>query len=176
MAPGRVSSPRERDRISALAAGLAATIIGWTFAAAFTPGELESFSQYSPWLYGPIAVAAWALFSAIAYLLISRDQRRRVIIETHDGYRCRDFPSTVSARCSSVCADLAEKTRLAAISAGFALTITSWVITLAFMPDNWLDWLGKAPAWLYCVVSITLWAALSEGMYLVFNASRTQSP
>jgi len=176
MAPGRVSSPRERDRISALAAGLAATVIGWTFAAAFMPEELESVSQYSPWLYGPIAVAVWALFSAIAYLLISRDQRQRAILEAHDGYRCRDFPPTLSARCGSICVDLAEKTRLAATSAGFALTITAWVATLSFMPDGWLDWLGKAPAWLYCIISVTLWAALSAGMYLVFNASRTRSP
>jgi len=176
MAPDRVSSPRECDRVSALAAGLAATVIGWTFAAAFMPGELESVSQYSPWFYGPIAVAVWALFSAIAYLLISRDQRRRAILGAHEGYRCRDFSPTVSARCGSVCADLAEKTRLAATSAGFALTITAWVAILSFMPDGWLDWLGKAPAWLYCIISVTLWAPLSAGMYLVFNASRTRSP
>jgi hypothetical protein len=175
MAPGRVTSARERDRISALATGLAATVIGWTFAAAFAPEKLESLSRYSPWLYGPVAVAVWALFSTIAYLLISRDQRQRALLEPHDGYRCRDFAPAASADCGSLCANLEEKTRLAAISAGFALTISLWVATLSFMPDGLLDWLGEAPAWLYCVVSVILWAALSEGMYLVFRASQKQS-
>jgi hypothetical protein len=175
MAPGRVTSARERDRICALATGLAATVIGWTFAAAFATGALESLSQYSPWLYGPVAVAVWALFSAIAYLLISRDQRQRALLEPHEGYRCRDFAPAASANCGSVCANLEEKTRLGAISAGFALTISLWVATLSFMPDGLLDWLGEAPAWLYCVASVILWAGLSEGMYLVFRASQKRS-
>jgi hypothetical protein len=175
MAPGRVTSARERDRISALATGLAATIIGWTFAAAFAPGELESLSQYSPWLYGPVAMIVWALFSAIAYLLISHDQRQRALLEPRAGYRCRDFPQVVPVNCHSVCANLEEKTRLGAISAGFALTISAWVAVLSFMPYGWLDRLERAPAWFYCLVSIILWLALSEGMYLVFRASQKQS-
>jgi hypothetical protein len=175
MAPGRVTSARERDRISALATGMAAAIIGWTFAAAFAPEELESLSQYSPWFYGPVAVAVWALFSAIAYRLISRDQRQKALLEPHEGYRCRDFAPAAPVDCGSLCANLEEKTRLGAISAGFALTISLWVATLSFMPDGWLDWLGRAPAWLYCLVSVILWAALSEGMYLVFRTSRKRS-
>jgi hypothetical protein len=172
MGPGRSTSARERDEIPALAAGLAATVIGWIFAAAFAQTELESLSQYSPWLYGPVATAVWALFSAIAYLLISRDQRRRALLEPREGYRCRDFVPAVSANCRSVCANLEEKTRLAAVSAGFALTISVWVATLSFMPQGCLDWLGETPAWIYCLVSVTLWAALSEGIYLIFRASR----
>jgi hypothetical protein len=158
--------------MSALAAGLAATVICWTFAAAFAPGELESLSQYSPWLYGPIASVVWALFSAIAYLLISRDQRRRAFLEPHEGYRCRDFTPAASANGGSVCANLEEKTRLAAITAGFALTISLWVAALSFMPDGWLDWLGEAPAWIYCLVSVVLWVTSSGAMYLVFRAPR----
>jgi hypothetical protein len=174
--PGGVSSARERDRISALAAGLAGTVIGWTFAAAFAPEELESLSQYSPWLYGPVAVFLWALFSAIAFLLISRHRRWRVSLEPSEGYRCRDFAPAASANRGSVCANLEEKTRLAAVSAGFALTISLWVAALSFLPEGWFDLLGEAPVWIYCVVSITLWAALSEVMYLVFRASRERSP
>src|SRR5436309_7602091 len=117
MAPVRVSSARERDRVSALAAGLAATVMVWTFAVAFAPGELESFSQYSPWLYGPVAVSGWALFSTIAYLLISRDQRRQAILEVHESYRCRELAPSVSANCHStnchsLCANQQEKARL----------------------------------------------------------------
>ena len=169
MAPGRTTSGRERDRISALAVGLAATIIGWIFAAAFAQAELESLSRYSPWLYGPIATSVWALFSAIAYLLISRDRRRNPHLEPREGYRCRDFAPPASANAGSVCATVEEKTRLAAVSAGFALTISGWVAALSFMPEGWLDQLGEAPAWTYCLVSVILWAALTEGMYLVFR-------
>jgi hypothetical protein len=175
MAPGRTTSGRERDRISALAVGLAATIIGWIFAAAFTQAELESLSRYSPWLYGPIATAVWALFSAIAYLLICRDQRGGAFLEPREGYHCRDFAPAVSANCRSGFAKPEEKNRLAAISAGFALTISVWVATLSFMPEGCLDWLGEAPAWVYCVISVILWAALSEGMYLVFRASQERA-
>ncbi|MBV8773784.1 MAG: hypothetical protein JO166_15875 [Deltaproteobacteria bacterium] len=175
MAPGRITPQREHDRISALAAGLAATVIAWTFAAAFAPGELESLSQYSPWVYGPAAIAAWILLSAIAYLLISRNQRQSAYFEPHESYRCRDFAPAVSASCASVCANLEEKTRLAAISAGLALTMSIWIAALSFMPSSWLDGLHQAPAWIYCLGSVILWAGLSAGMYLVFRASRERT-
>jgi hypothetical protein len=176
MVVGGVTSARERDRISALAAGLAATVVGWTFAAAFAPREVESLSRYSPWLYGPVAIAIWALFSTIAYLLISRDRRRKVFLEPNEGYRCRDFAPAASVNCRSVCANREEKTRLAAMSAGFALTVSLWVAALSFMPGTFLGWLGEVPAGTYCVVSVILWAALSKGMYLVFRRSRERSP
>lgn len=169
MAPGHGTPARHGDRISALAAGLAATLIAWIFVAAFGEAELESLAQYSPWFYGPVATAVWALFSAIAYLLISRDKRPRASLEPREGYRCRDFASALSADRRSICANLEEKTRLAAASAGFALTTSVWVAALSFMPDDYLDWLGEAPAWIYCLVSVTLWTALSGGMYLVFR-------
>jgi hypothetical protein len=175
MGPSPATSRRESDRISALAAGLAATVIGWTFAAAFTPGELESLSRYSPWLYGPAAVAVWALFSTIAYLLISGDRRRRAFLEPKEGYHCRDFSPVATADCRSVCANLEEKTRLGGVTAGFALTITLWVAALSFMPGGLLDWLGEAPAWVYCIVSVVLWAVLSKAMYLVFRSSLRRS-
>jgi hypothetical protein len=175
MAPGRLTSDRERDRISSLAAGLAATVIGWTFAAAFIPGELESLSRYSPWLYGPAAVAVWALFSAIAYLLISGDRRRRAFLGPKEGYHCRDFAPVATADCRSVCANLEEKTRLGAVTAGFALTITLWVAVLSFMPGVWFDWLGKAQPWIYCLISVVFWVAFSRAMYLVFRASQERA-
>ncbi|HEY2525117.1 MAG TPA: hypothetical protein VGI29_08660 [Candidatus Binataceae bacterium] len=172
MLPTRVTSQRERDRTSALAAGLAATVICWTFAVAFAEARLEYLAPYSAWIYGPVVTAIWALFSAIAYLLIGRHQREKAADEPCEGYRCREFPQVASANWSSVCADPEEKTRLAGITAGFALTISAWVAALSFMPESCLEWLGEAPAWTCCVVSVTLWAALSGGMYRVFRALR----
>jgi uncharacterized protein (DUF983 family) len=175
MAPGRITSEREHDRISALAAGLAATVIGWIFVAAFMPGELESLSGYSPWLYGPVAMAVWVLFSTIAYLLISRDRRKRPSLDQHEDYHCREFAPAKSDDHCTVCANQEEKIRLGAVTAGFALTISGWVAALSFMPAVWFDRLGEAQPWVYCIVSIILWAALSKGMYLVFRASRERS-
>ena len=171
MVPSQRTSARDRERISALATGLAATIISWTFAAAFAPEELESLAHYSPWFYGPLATAAWALFSAIAYLLISRDRRRRAPQNAHEGYRCRELAMAAPANGCSVCANQAEKNRLGAVTAGFALTISGWVAALSFMPGAWLDWLSDAPAWIYCIASVVLWASLSEAMYIILRAS-----
>jgi hypothetical protein len=172
MAPSRVTARRDRDRISAIAAGLATTVIGWTFAAAFVQEKLEALSQYPLWLYVAAAIAGWSLFSAIAYLLISRDRKQSAFLELQESYRCPDLPPAASANCGSVCAHLEQKTRLAAMSAGLALTISLWVAALSFMPGVLLDWLGQAAAGIYCIVSVLLWAALSEGMYLIFRASR----
>jgi hypothetical protein len=158
--------------IPALAAGFAAMVAGWTFAAAFAPEEVDSLSRYSPFVYGPAATAVWGLLSAIAYLLISHTRRREVIFEPNESYRCRDFAPVTRGNSSSICASLEEKTRLAAMTAGFALTISLWIAALSFMPGGFLDWLSEVPAGIYCVVSVLLWAALSEGMYLVFRASR----
>jgi hypothetical protein len=164
------SSARDRDRTSALAAGLAATIISWTFAAAFTPEKLDSLSQYSPWLYGPAATAVWALFSAIAYFFIKRDRNRSAPVRSPEDYRCRDFAVMTFANGSSVCIDQEEKNRLGGVTGGFALTITGWVAALSVMPDHWLNWLSNAPASTYCVATIIVWAALTQAMYLIFRA------
>jgi hypothetical protein len=174
MASGSRVSTRERNRTAALAVGLAATIITWTFAVAFAPEQLDSLSRYSPWLYGPVATAAWAAFSAIAYLLISRDRLRRASIDSHEGYRCRELMLASKGDGCSVCANEEEKNRLGAVTAGFAVTITGWVAALSFMPDSWLDWLGGASAWVYCLASLILWATSSRGMYLIFSASRAK--
>jgi bacterioferritin len=171
MIPSHPTSARDRERISALAAGLAATVISWTFAAAFAPEKLEALGHYSPWLYGPAATAAWALFSAIAYLLLRRDRRREAPSNAGEGYRCRELGVEAPTIGCTVCANQAEKNRLGAVTAGFALTIGTWVAALSFMPEGWLDWLGEAPAWIYCILSIVLWAASSVSMYLIFRAS-----
>ena len=165
-----MTRPSDRERISALTAGLAATITIWTFAAGYAPSTLERLGEYSPWLYGPVSTAAWAMFSAIAYLLIRRyaDQSSRHSDET---YRCRDLGVPAPVIGASVCANREEKNRLGAVTAGFALTITAWVGALSLMPPDWLDSLSAAPPWSYCVGSVGLWAALSALMYSFFCAA-----
>jgi ABC-type transport system involved in cytochrome c biogenesis permease subunit len=171
MSPAHQTSGHDRDRISALAVGLTVTIASLMFAGAFAPDQLESVSRYSPWLYGPAATAAWALFSLIAYLLISRGRGQRAALDSHPGYGWRELATAPKRNGCSLCANQKEKNRLAAVTAGFALTLTAWVAVLSFMPDGWLDWLGKAPPWIYCLTSVVIWAGLSTAMYLIFRAS-----
>ena len=166
---------RERDRSSALVAGLAATIAVWTFAAGFAPDQLDSLSRYSPWLYGPAATGAWAVFSALAYVLISRERDPKASLDAKEGYQCLKQVILSEPNGCWVCANQAEKTRLAAVTAGFALTITAWVAVLSFVPYAWMDWLGKAPPWAYCIVTVVLWWTLSATMYPLFRASPGES-
>ena len=162
---------RDRERISALTAGLAATIIIWTFAAAYAPASLEKLGEYSPWFYGPGSTVAWAVFSAVAYLLIHRSVQPSPSRHLDETYRCRDLGVPTPAIGPSVCANRDEKNHLAAVTAGFALTITAWVAALSLMPADWLDSLSAAPPWSYCVGSVGLWAALSTAMYSIFSAA-----
>jgi hypothetical protein len=43
---------------------------------------------------------------------------------------------------------------------------------MSFLPDDWLDRLAQAPAWLGCVASLILWAILTEAMYSILGANR----
>jgi hypothetical protein len=164
---------RDRNRTSALVAGLAATITAWTFAAAFAPEKLESLSRYSPWFYGPAATAAWAFFGAIAYPFMSHGLDRRTPLDSHKSYRRQELAMALKSNGHSVCVNREEKNRLCAAMAGFALTITAWVGAFSFMPEDWIDCLGKSPAWICSIASMVLWATLSAAMYLVF---RDRSP
>jgi hypothetical protein len=152
------------------------TVVTWIFAAGFAPEKLEALARYSPWLYGPASTGAWALFSAIAYLLIRRSRYQRARDSVDESYHCRELGGAAPTIGSSVCASQNEKDRLAAVTAGFALTISTWVAVLSFMPENWLDSLGEAPAWIYCIASVLLWATLSASTYLIFHASHGRPP
>jgi hypothetical protein len=162
---------RERARTSALVAGLAATVVAWTVAVAFAPERLGSLSSYSPWFYGPVATAAWVLFSAIAYLLLAHARDRRPLVDLHDGYRCPELAISLKSNGQSLCANQNEKIRLGVVTASFALTITAWVGALSLMPEDWIDWLGTSPAWICCVASVVLWSTLSAALFLVFRGS-----
>ena len=69
-------------------------------------------------------------------------------------------------------ADQKEKHRLAAVSAGGALTIAIWVAAISFMPGRWLDRLEQGPAWLYCTASTIVWAILSGAIYFIYRRLR----
>ena len=129
----------------------------------------------APWLYGPAATGAWALFSAIAYVLISSEREPNASLDAKEGYQCLKQVILSEPNGCWVCANQAEKTRLAAVTAGFALTITAWVAGLSFVPYAWMDWLGKAPPWAYCIVTVILWWTLSATMYPLFRASPGES-
>jgi hypothetical protein len=166
-----ITPTRDRDRISALTIGLAATIVIWTFAAAYASPTLEALGEYSPWFYGPASTLAWAAFSAIAYLAIHRSTQRSSPCQLNETYRGQDLGLPVPVAGYSVCANRNEKNHLAAVTAGFALTIASWVAALSLMPADWLDSLSAAPPWSYCAGSVGLWAGLSTLMYSIFSAA-----
>jgi hypothetical protein len=150
---------------------LAATIIIWTFAAAYASPTLEALGELSPWLYGPASTLAWAAFSAIAYLVIHRSAQRSSPCQLNETYRCHELAVPAPVTGYSVCASRNEKNHLAAVTAGFALTIGAWVAALSLMPADWLDSLSGAPPWSYCAGSAGLWAGFSALMYSIFSAA-----
>ena len=127
--------------------------------------------EYSPWLYGPVSTVVWAVFSAIAYLLIHRKGQQNSPRHLDETYCCPDLGLPVPVISPSLCANRDEKNRLEAVTAGFALTVTAWVVALSLMPADWLDSLSAAPAWPYCVGSVGLWAALRAVMYSIISAA-----
>lgn len=166
-----MTSTRDSARISSLTAGLAVTVSVWAFVAAFVPTILENLGDYSPWILGPVSTGVWALFSTVAYAILCRSHRQSTGTDPLANYRCPEIAAMARAADASLCASREEKRRLGAATAGFALTIGSWVTGLAFMPEAWRDSLDEAPAWFYCLVSIALWAALSTVLYRAFRAS-----
>lgn len=169
--PNRMNSTRDKVRMSALTVGLAVIVGVWMFVAAFAPEIIEDLGGYSPWVLGPASTAAWALFSGVAYAVLRRSYSQNAATDPLGNYRCPKLAATANAPDVSLCAGREEKRRLGAATAGFALTIASWVTLLSFMPEAWSDSLNEAPAWFYSLVSIGLWAALSTVMYLAFRAS-----
>lgn len=162
-------------RISCLTVGLAATVGAWVFVAAFLPASLEALTGYSAWIYGPVSTAVWALFSGTAYVALRRTWSRSSRSDSLVDYRCRELAIAAGEAAVSMCASHEEKLRLAAATAGFALTIATWVAALSFIPEGLLDSLSAAPAWFYCLTSIALWAAFRVLMYHALSHSGRQS-
>jgi len=168
---------KEKERVAALSAGLAIVVLVWIAAQAFAPDRIASLGTLSIWFYGPISAAAWALLSLISYALIVRAQRRNpALCPAHE-------EATREARLAT-CADLAkipkcveevnavEKDKLAALAAGFAVTITAWLAIFSFVPMEWLESAVSVSPWLYCLASVAVWAASAELMYWGFRRKR----
>jgi hypothetical protein len=166
-----MTSAQDKTRVSALMTGLSAVAGSWIFVAAFAPTKLEALGGFSPWFDGPVLTAAWALFSGLAYLLLRRGDIARHAPDEIANYRCRMAETTPYSASASVCASREEKRRLAAATAGFALTISVWVATLSFLPEGWFNALNAAPVWFYCLVSVGLWGLLTAAMRVALEAS-----
>ncbi|MGO9453644.1 MAG: hypothetical protein ACLQDV_21730 [Candidatus Binataceae bacterium] len=170
----------EKERVAALSAGLAITVLVWLAAEAFTPDWIASLGEYSIWFYGPVSLAAWALASVISYALIIRAQRRNPALcpEHEEKTRATRMAATGDLSRVPECeeeVDAAEKDKLAALMGGFAITIAVWLAALSFAPEGWLDAIQNVSPWVYSVASMALWSVSAELMYLGFRRSRHHS-
>jgi hypothetical protein len=172
-----VKRPREKERVAALSVGFAIVVLVWIAAQAFAPEWIASLGTLSIWFYGPISAAAWALLSIISYTLIVRAQRRNPAL-------CPEHEEATREARLAACADLAkipecveevnavEKDKLAALMAGFAITIASWLAIFSFVPSEWLDSLSISP-WLYSLASMAVWVGSA---YLMYRGMRHKRP
>jgi hypothetical protein len=168
---------KEKERVAALSAGLALVVLVWIAAQAFASEWIASLGTLSIWFYGPVSAAAWGVLSLISYTLIVRAQRRNPAL-------CPEHEEATREARLAACADLTkipkcveelnavEKDKLAALMAGFAITITSWLAIFSFVPMEWLGSAISISPWLYCLASIAVWASSAELMYWGFRRKR----
>ena len=166
---------KEKERVAALSVGFAIVVLVWIAAQAFASEWIASLGTLSIWLYGPISAAAWGLLSLVSYTLIVRAQRRNPAL-------CPEHEEATREARLATCADLAkipkcveevnavEKDKLAALMAGFAITIALWLALFSFVPMEWLE-LSVSP-WLYCLTSMVVWASSAHLMYWGFRRKR----
>jgi hypothetical protein len=167
---------KEKERVAALSAGLAIVVLVWIAAQAFASGWFASLGTLSIWLYGPISAAAWGLLSLVSYTLIVRAQRRNPAL-------CPEHEEATREARLATCGGLAkvpkcveevnavEKDKLAALMAGFAITIGLWLALFSFVPMDRLESISVSP-WLYCLASIAVWVSSAHLMYWGFRHKR----
>ena len=68
--------------------------------------------------------------------------------------------------------DALEKDKLAALMAGFAITIAAWLGVLSFAPLKWLDSIASISPWIYCLMSMAVWSGSAQLMYWGFRRGR----
>jgi hypothetical protein len=166
----------EKERVAALTVGLAIVVLVWISAQAFASEWIASLGTLSIWFYGPIWAAAWGLLTLISYTLIVRAQRRNPALcpEHEEATREARLAACVDLAKIPNCAeqvDAVEKDKLAALMAGFAITIVSWLAIFSFVPMEWLESAIGSP-WLYCLASIAVWASSAVSMYWGFRRKR----
>lgn len=171
----------EKERVAALSTGLAIVVLVWIGTEAFASDWMESLGALSIWFYGPISAAAWGILSLISYVLILRAQRRNPALcpEHEEAIRTARQATTGNLAKILKCiedVDLVEKDKLAALTAGFAITIAAWLALLSLAPTDWLDVIVSRSPWIYCLASITVWSVSAELMYWGFRRSRQHHP
>ena len=167
----------EKERVAALSAGLAIVVLVWIAAQAFESNWIESLGVLSIWFYGPITAATWGLLSGISYLLIMRAQRGNPALcpEHEDATRKARGAATGDLRKAPKCieqVDALEKDKLGALMGGFAITIAAWLALLSFAPPQWLDDIVSISPWIYCLMSMAVWAGSAQLMYWGFRRGR----
>ena len=168
---------KEKERVAALSIGLAMVVLVWIGAQAFASDWIASLGTLSIWFYGPISAAAWGLLSLISYTLIVRAQRQNPAL-------CPEHEEATREARLAACANLAkipkcieevnavEKDKLAALMAGFAITIISWLAILSFVPMKWLESPISLSPWLYSLASMAVWVSSAALMYWGFRRKR----
>jgi hypothetical protein len=163
----------EKDKAAALMAGLSATVAVWILAAAFGGEWLESVSVLPVEAFALISLAFWLSFSVFAYLLLDKPPRA-----AGPAVNSADPPNKLSAAPAipktgdQLCTSECERDKLAALTAGFAITMLAWLTSLSFLPRQWLDSLTNASPWILCAASVALWGIAGPLMYLAFRTAR----
>ncbi|MBV8134946.1 MAG: hypothetical protein JO121_04780 [Deltaproteobacteria bacterium] len=169
---------KEKERVAALSAGLAIVVLVWLAGGAFASEWFVSLGPLSIWFYGPIFAAAWGVLSLVSYTIIVRAQRRNPALCPEHEEATREARL---ARCAALAkvpkcveqVNVVEKDKLAALMAGFAITIALWLALFSFVPMNWLESISVSP-WLYSLASIAVWASSAHLMYWGFRRKRPQ--
>jgi hypothetical protein len=168
----------EKERIASLAAGLAIVILAWSGLTAFAGDWIDSLGGISPWLYGPVSVAIWALLSLVCYGLIVRSQHRNPALcyEHEEEIREARLRTTGELRKIPPLCDTttAEQDKLAALTGGFAITIAAWLAILSFGFD-WLAGMTGVSPWAYCLASLAIWFTAGHVMYWSVRRSRRRA-
>jgi hypothetical protein len=161
--------------LTALLIGFAIVTIGWFVLEAFAPAVMDWLGDSSPWVYGPATVVVWGIVSLIARMTIRRNP-------TTDNVLPRAVPGgTWSANekhafeLRTEAARQLECDKISALSAGFALTVLTWLIVLSYAPSAWIEEIGAQPPWEYSIVSIVYWAVTAEISYLLLRRGRRRS-
>jgi hypothetical protein len=174
---------KDKDIMSALTVGFALVLGLWLFGEAFTAEWLNGAAGLSPWLIGLITLGIWGTASLVTFILIRPAQREcRAICSARRAQPSADQadinPTETERTNEGLCDAVirAERDNVAALTAGLAIMIAIWITALSFMPQAWLDSIGRLPPGFYCAATILLWAVTSILMYLVFRVSSTYEP
>jgi hypothetical protein len=166
-----------KDRIAALSAGLAITILLGEAAESFLPGWVGSLGNVSLWRHGSIFLGAWGVASAISYSLMIRAQRQNPRL--HQGQEAAGHTAEPPATGLAIAPErrreiiAAERDSLAALLGGFAIMIAAWLVVLSYAPLEWLA--ENAAPWENIAASLAVWSVSSELIHVGIRRGRWRS-